>query len=113
MPRTKGSVNKKGKQTLDERKEKRRASKKPNSLESRQKEYAKRKVDRREKQIEKLNQRIKQQRNELYSVGRFAGSTDPALKELGKLLDSPVENKLEYVATNSKILWIQRLICLI
>ena len=48
MPRTVGSVNKKGKQSLDERKARRKASKKANSAESRQKEYAQRKVNRQE-----------------------------------------------------------------
>jgi hypothetical protein len=49
MPRPKGAENKKGKQTVEERKAKRKASKKANSVESRKREYAQRKVDRLEK----------------------------------------------------------------
>ena len=74
MPRPKGSLNNKGKQTLEERKAIRKASRKATSVENRKKEYAKRKVGRREKRIEELNQRIRKQRHELHSVGRFAGA---------------------------------------
>ena len=49
MPRTIGSLNKKGKQSAEERKANRKASKKANSAQSRQNENAKRKVQRREK----------------------------------------------------------------
>ena len=103
MPRPKGSLNKKGKQSAEERKAIRKASKKQNSVESRQKEYAKRKIERRAKQIEVLNDRIRKQRQELYSIGRFAGSDDPALIELGKLLDGSVDEKLTYIATHANI----------
>ena len=54
MPRTKGSLNKKGKQSEEERILNRRAAKKNLSVEKRQKEYDQRKVARREKKIEKL-----------------------------------------------------------
>ena len=82
MPRTKGSLNKKGKQSVQERILKRRAANlnREHSVESRQKENDKKKVDRREKRIAMLNERIKKQHQELYSVGRFSGTTDPALK---------------------------------
>jgi hypothetical protein len=36
-------------------------------------------------------------------VGRFSGTTDPALKELGKLLDSTAEAKLEYITKFGQI----------
>jgi hypothetical protein len=36
-------------------------------------------------------------------VGRFSGTKDPALKELGKLLDSTVEAKLEYISKFGQI----------
>jgi len=84
MTRPIGSLNKKGKQSKEERKAKRKASKKANSVESRQREYAKRSVERREKKIEKLNQRIREKRQQLHSVGRFAGAEDSLLKELAK-----------------------------
>ena len=108
MPRPKGSLNKKGKQSLEERKAKRKASKKPTSVESRQKEDAKRMLERREKRIEALNSRIREQRHQLHSVGRFAGAEDPALKELAKLLDGTIEQKLAYILkhgnmTNQKL----------
>ena len=103
MPRPKGSLNKKGKQSADERKANRKASKKANSIESRQKEFAKRKIDRWAKQILILNERIRKQRQELYSVGRFSGVEDPALKELGKLLDGSSEDKLTYIQTHGNI----------
>jgi hypothetical protein len=83
---------------------KRRASSKNvHSVESRQKEFAKRKVDRRERKIEELNQRIRHVRHKLHSVGRFSGAEDPALKEPGKLLDSTIENKLEFISANGRI----------
>jgi len=104
MPCPKGAWNKKGKQSAEERKAKRKASSTAHSAESRQKDYAKKKMDRREKKLEQLNARIKQQRYELYSIGRFAGANDPAMKDLGKLLESPLENKLDYVAQNSNII---------
>ena len=58
---------------------------------------------RREQKIAGLNSRIKAQRNELYTIGRFSGDNDPALKELGLLLDSTVEKKLAYINENSNI----------
>jgi len=103
MPRPIGSVNKKGKQSLEERKARRKASKKTNSAESRQKEYAQRKVDRREKKIQELNDRIRKQRQALHSVGRFTGAEDPALKELGILLDRSLEEKLDYVSAHGPL----------
>ena len=103
MPRPKGSLNKKGKQSADERKANRKASTKANTIESRQKEFAKRKIDRRAKQIQILNERIRQQRHELYSVGQFSGVDDPALKELGKLLDGSFEDKLTFIQTHGNI----------
>jgi hypothetical protein len=103
MPRTKGSLNKKGKQSLEERKANRKASRKPTSAQYRQTENEKRKIARREKKIEDLNLRIKNQRQELYNVGRFSGDNDPALKQLGKILDSTTEEKLAYVSTHSSI----------
>ena len=103
MPRPKGSLNKKKKQSVEERKANRKASKKANSVQSRQAEYAKRKLDRKEKKILELTLRIKKQLNELYGVGRFSGCNDPAFKELSKLLESPIEKKIEYVSTNISI----------
>ena len=103
MPRPLGSLNKKGRQSTEERKAKRKASKKANSAESRQREYAKRNLERREKQIEKLNQRIREKRQQLHSVGRFAGTEDPLLKELAKILDGWIESKLEFISTNGHI----------
>jgi len=103
MPRTKGSLNKKGKQSLEERKANRKASRKPTSAQYRQTENEKRKIARREKKIEDLNLRIKNQRQELYNVGRFSGDNDPAFKQLGKILDSTTKEKLAYVSTHSSI----------
>ena len=70
---------------------------------SRQAEYAKRKLDRKEQKIRELTLRMKKQRNELHGVGRFSGYNDPAFKELSKLLESPVENKLNFISANSSI----------
>ena len=103
MTRPRGSLNKKGRQSAEERKAKRKASKKTNSVESRQKEYAKRNVERRQKKIEALNARIREQRHQLHSVGRFAGAEDPSLKELGKLLDGTLEDKLAFISQNGNI----------
>ena len=61
MPRTKGSLNKKGKQSEQEWILNRRAANidRVHSAESRQKEKVKKQVDRREKKISILNERIK------------------------------------------------------
>jgi len=93
MPRPKGALNKKGKQSGEERKAQRRATSQNHSEESRQRDYAKRKIDRMNEKLARINSRIKQQRNELYNIARFGGDNDPAFKELGKLLDSTVEKK--------------------
>ena len=73
MPRSRGSLNKKGKQSAEERIAKRRACPKSHCAESRAREYAQRKLVRRNKQLDDLNQRIKNQRHELHAIGRFAG----------------------------------------
>ena len=52
MPRPKGALNKKGKQSQEERKAKRKASSKFHSAESRQNDYAQKKVKRREKKLQ-------------------------------------------------------------
>ena len=52
MPRPKGALNKKGKQSQEERKAKRKTSSKFHSAESRQNDYAQKKVKRREKKLQ-------------------------------------------------------------
>jgi len=104
MTRPIGSLKKKGsKQSLEERKAKRKASKKATSVESRQKEDAKRMLERREKRIEALNSRIREQRHQLHSVGRFAGAEDSSLKKLAKLLDGTIEQKLAFISQHGNM----------
>jgi hypothetical protein len=103
MPRPIGSLNKKGKQSLEERKAKRKASKKATSVESRHKQDAKRMLERRQKKIEALNSRIREQRHKLHSVGRFAGAEDPSLNELAKLLDGTIDQKLAFISQHGNM----------
>ena len=53
-----------------ERKAKRKESKKPTSAESRQKENVKRIIERRQKKIDKMNQRIREQRHQLQTSSK-------------------------------------------
>ena len=55
MPRPKGALNIKGRQSEEERKIIKWATSQPASIEARQREYVKRKINRREKQIGILN----------------------------------------------------------
>ena len=103
MPRPKGSLNVKGKQSEEERKINKRASSQPPSIEARQREYAKRKVSRRENKITTLNDRIRLQRQDLHAIGKFSGINDPALKELQSLLGSDNVSKLQFLEEHASI----------
>jgi len=97
MPRPKGALNRKGKQSEEERKINKRATSQPASLEARHREYAQRKVVRREKQLVLLTTRILEKRSQLHAVGKYGGCQDPALKELQRLLDGATESKVCYL----------------
>jgi hypothetical protein len=103
MPRSKGSLNKKGKQSVEERKAKRREKSKPKTAESRSKEYAQLKLKRREKKIANLTTKIKEKREALLQLGRFANTSDPSYRKMQRLIQGEMEQKLEYIRGNSSI----------
>jgi len=82
MPRPMGSLNKKGKQSIEERKERRKATSKPSSVESMKRQCSIRKAERMTNKIMKLSERIKQSRQALHAVGRFSSTSDPAFAEM-------------------------------
>ena len=103
MPRPKGSLNKKGEQSVEERKAKRRKTSTAKSAESRIREYAKLKVQRRENKLAKLSNKIKERKQALLQLGRFSNTTDPAYAKMQRLIEGEMEHKLEYIRDHSDI----------
>ena len=91
MPRSKGSLNKKGKQSVEERTVKRRETSSPKTAESRSQEYAQLKLKRRENKIANLTNKIKEKRQALLQLGRFADTSDPAYRKMQRLIQGEME----------------------
>jgi len=103
MPRPQGSLNKKGKQSVEERKARRNETRKATSAECRSREYAKKKVERRQQKIANLSQKIKDSRQALHQVGRFTNPTDPEYVQMHRLIQGEMEDKIDFIREHSGI----------